>query len=173
MTGTSVAAAVAPDGTFRFANTGGAPFRPYLYGTAGMYIAQMTADGAPFKNGVVDLTESVGVHLNIVASDELGELKGFAMNGDKPVPAALVVLAPLAGSANPADYSGFQTESDGSFDWVSVPAGDYLVFAVDKLDLEYTNPEVLRPYIAAATRVHVTAHSVSEQRIPLSTGPKN
>lgn len=172
ITGRADGLSVEPDGTFRFSGVGGAPFRPYLYGSAAQFIARMSADGAPLKDGVVDLTESTAVNLKIVASDETGRIKGFAMDGDKPAPAVMVVLAPPAESHNPTDYRGFQTESDGSFEYLNIPAGDYLIFAVDRLDLEYTNPDVIRPYLPSAIAVHLTAHGAVEQRVPLSAAPK-
>jgi hypothetical protein len=135
-----------------------------------MFIAKLSAQGAPFKDGLVDLTEETVAHLDILASDETGRLKGYAMNGDKPAPAVMVVLVPRATAADPAEPLGNQTESDGSFDYESVPAGDYLLFAVDKLDFEYANPEVTRPYLAAATAVHIPAHGVAEQRVPVAAG---
>jgi hypothetical protein len=173
ITGRSVGVAVEPDGTFRFTGVGGAPFRPNLYGSAAQFIAKISVEGAPFKDGVVDLTESTAVNLKIVASDETGRIKGFAMEGDKPAPAVMVVLAPRTESHDPANYRGFQTESDGSFDYVNIPAGDYLIFAVDRLDIEYTNPEAVRPYLPSAIAVHLSAHGVVEQRVPLSAAPKN
>lgn len=91
----------------------------------------------------------------------------------EPVPAVLVVLAPAAGSRNPTDYRGFQTEYDGSFDYVAVKAGDYLLFAVDRLDLEYTNPDAIRPYLQSATPVHLASHAVVDQRVTVTATKPN
>ena len=85
----------------------------------------------------------------------------------------IVVLAPGASSSNPIDYRGFQTENDGSFDYVTVPAGDYLIFAVDQLDLEYTNPDVIRPYLQSATPVHIDSHAVVDQRVAVTATKRN
>jgi hypothetical protein len=170
--GRGFGAALGPDGSFAF-YVGGAPFRPRLYGTAPMFIEELSVDGRPVKNGVVDVTEGAAVHLTILASDEVGNVKGFAVSDDRPVPAVLVVLAPAAGSPNPTDYRGFQTEYDGSFDYVAVKAGDYLLFAVDRLDLEYTNPEAVRPYLQSATPVHIASHAVVEQRVAVTAAKQN
>jgi hypothetical protein len=172
-TSRSVGIPVEPDGTFRLAGIAGTQFRPHLYGSAAQFIAQMSAEGAPLKDGVVDLTVNTAVNLKIVASDETGRIKGFAMDGDKPAPAVMVVLAPPAESHDPTNYRGFQTESDGSFEYLNIPAGDYLIFAVDRLDLEYTNPDVIRPYLSSATSIHLPAHGVVEQRVLLSATPKD
>jgi hypothetical protein len=162
-TGEAIQAAVEPDGAFQFSGIEGR-FRPYVYGSARMFIEEMSAEGAPLKDGVLELAGNAGVHLKILVGEEAGRLKGFAMSGDTPVPEVLVVLTPRSGCFEPL---GFQTESDGSFDYETVPAGDYLLFAVDKLDFEYANPEVIRPYLSKAAAVHIPADGVIEQRIPL------
>ena len=63
-------------------------------------------------------------------------------------------------SNDPDDYRGFQTDSDGSFDYQNVRAGEYILFAVERLDLEYGNPSVVRRYLASGQRVRITAHAV-------------
>jgi hypothetical protein len=171
-TGASIGGEIAADGTFAM-YLGGARFRVGLYGSVPLAIAQLSADGAPVKDGVVDVTESAEVHLKILASDEMGRVKGFAMNGDQPAPAVMVVLAPAAGSGNPADYSGYQTESDGSFDYLRVPVGDYLLFAADRLDLEFTNPDVIRPYLQSATPVHIALRAIVDQRVAVTAAARN
>jgi hypothetical protein len=171
-TGASFGGEIAPDGTFKM-YLGGARFRVRVYGTVTQFIAQVSADGAPVKDTLVDVTENTEVHLKILASDEMGRLNGLAMNGDLPAPAVLVVLAPAAGSGNPEDYRGYQTESDGSFDYAKVPAGDYLLFAVDRLDLEYTNPDVIRPYLQSATPEHIASHAVVDQRVTVMAAKRN
>jgi hypothetical protein len=171
-TGSGLAGEIAPDGTFRM-YMGGARFRVYLSGSVTLFVAQLSVDGAPVKDGLVDATQNTEVHLKIVGSDEMGRLKGFAMSGDQPAPAVLVVLAPAAGSSDPGDYRGYQTESDGSFDYATVPAGDYLLFAIDRLDLEYSNPGIIRPYLESATPVHIASHSVVDQRVAVTAAKRN
>jgi hypothetical protein len=158
---------IKPDGTFA-SFLAGERLRPRLYGSVPLLISQMTVDGKPIEDGVIARSDITDVRLTILATDEVGRMKGFAMTGDRPSPAVLVVLAPVEDSPNPLRYRGFQTESDGSFDLTGVLAGDYLVFAVDRLDLEYTNPEVIRAYLASAIPLHIGSHTVVEQRVPVS-----
>ena len=99
------------------------------------------------------------VQLSIVASDDIGTLKGFVMDGGKPVAGVLAVLAPKNDSKDPGDYRGFQTDSDGSFDYQNVRAGDYVLFAVERVDLEYANPAAVRPYLTGGKPVHIPAHA--------------
>jgi hypothetical protein len=171
-TGASYGHAVGPGGAFTSRLAGGR-FRLRLYGSVPLFIAQVSAEGAAVKDGLLDLTESTSVRLKILASDELGRLKGFAMQGEHPAPAVMVVLAPATPANDPAEYTAYQTESDGSFDWPYISVGDYLLFAVDRLDLEYTNPEAIRPYLPAAIPVHIPAHGTVEQRVMVTARTGN
>jgi hypothetical protein len=166
-TGVSTGYEIPPDGNF-VSYVVGDCIRPRSYGTVPLFISGMSVDGAPIKDGLITRSEITDIHVNIVLSDRLGRLKGFALIGDRPTPAVLVVLAPAKGSPNALDYRGFQTENDGSFDYISVAAGDYLLFAVDRLNLEYTNPEVVRPYLTSAIPVHIDAHAVLEQKVSVT-----
>lgn len=173
-TGAAIARAIGGDGSFTWTNLAVARYRPQLSGTDGFFISEISVDGAAFKDGVLDIVDGASVHLNIVASDDIGRLKGFVKNGDRPVPAALVVLAPRVPSANPYSYHGFQTESDGSFDFTQVSAGDYLLFAIDRIDVEYANAEALRPYLASAAPFRIERHRLHTTTIPLSSSaPQN
>lgn len=169
-TGSAIARAVDRDGSFTWNSVGVARYRPLLGGTDGLFIAQIAVEGAANKDGVIDIVDGSVIKMNIAASDQTGRLKGFVKTGDRPVPAALVVLAPRVPSTDPHVYRGFQTESDGSFDFTNVPAGDYLLFAMDRVDLEYTNPEAVGPYLARAKPFRIEPHGVYTETISLSAG---
>jgi hypothetical protein len=108
--------------------------------------------------------------LNVVASDESGSVKGIVMNGEQPYPGALVVLAQPSG-IDPFEFRGFQTDSDGSFDFQNVPAGNWILFAVDQLDFEYKSPNALRPYLGSAKPVRIDARGAHTENISLSRRP--
>ena len=67
------------------------------------------------------------------------------MNEKTPVSGVQAMLAPRRGSPDPGDYRAYQTDGDGSFDFKNVRTGDYVLFAVPQLDLEYANPAVVKP----------------------------
>jgi hypothetical protein len=67
-----------------------------------------------------------------------------------------------------AIYRGYQTESDGSFDFRDIPAGRYLLFAVDDTGFEYANPAAVGPYLPAAKPVTIEAHGSLTERISIS-----
>ena len=80
----------------------------------------------------------------------------------------LAVLAPRRESANPLDYHGFQTDSDGSFEWQGLPAGDYVLLVRQNwFDFEYANPAAVRPYLEAGRAVHLESGQSQKIRVEL------
>src|ERR1035441_4013926 len=77
-----------PDARFSFPNVALARLRPLLAGSDGNFISQISATGADLKDGVLDIAEGATVRLNIEASNEIGRVKGLAMNADKPARSA-------------------------------------------------------------------------------------
>ena len=159
-TNTSVGIPIAADGSFSYASVPIARLRPQVVGNAGLFISKMSATGAPLQDGAIEVQEGATVHLEIEASDESGRVRGLVKQDDKPAPAVLVVLVPRDNPADTDRYHGFQTESDGSYDFTVVPAGEYLLFTTDRVDLEYANPNIVRPYLASAKAVRVEPHEV-------------
>jgi hypothetical protein len=166
-TGT-VGAAVHPDGSFVFPSVPMGTYRPAIRAAAGIFTEKIEGTGVRIHDGLLDLSEGDSATLSISASDESGSLSGFVMSGDQPLEAVLMVLAPAADSARPDAYFGYQTESDGSFDLKYVPAGHYLMFAVDDTAFEYANADAVRPYLASAKPVTIEAHGKSTERISLT-----
>ena len=139
-----------------------------LSSAEGFFASEISAEGAPISGPVIDIAQGADVRVSIVASDEVGTLKGFVVNGDRPVAGVLAVLAPKKESTDPGDYRGFQTDSDGSFDYQNVRAGEYVLFAVDRLDMEYSNPAAVRPYLAQGTSISIPARGSVTQNVSLS-----
>ncbi len=166
--GVALARAIDAAGAFSFDNVPPGRRRVQISGADGFFAAQITSEGAAIGGLVIDIAPGAGVRLNIIASDEIGSLRGFVMNGDRPVPGVLAVLAPKDNSSDPGAYRGFQTDSDGSFDYQNVRAGEYILFAVERLDLEYANPVAVRPYLASAKPVHIGAHAAVVENASLA-----
>jgi hypothetical protein len=113
-----------PDGTISFSGVAPGKYRPVVRGTHGYFASEVRVEGVELR-------------------DETGRIQGFVMRGEKGAEGMLVVLAPVSENASAPAAPGFQTDSDGSFDYQSVPAGDYLLFAVDESGLEYSKREVV------------------------------
>ena len=80
----------------------------------------------------------------------------------------LVVLAPAVGVRNQIRYRGFQTDSDGTFDFQNVPSGDYLLFAVEDTELEYAHPTAVFPFLARAKDAKIGVHTVHSEKTGLT-----
>ncbi len=175
-TGAVAATIVQGDGSFRFAAVAPGRFRFSLGGPDGFFASQIEARGGTINDGFLEISEGSDVSLLISASNETGGVRGFVVDGDRGVEGALVVLAPvssksgeLSGDLNKdARYRGYQTESDGSFDFRSVPAGRYLLFAVDNSQLEYARPDVIALYRSRAKEIDIRTGDSTEERIPLA-----
>lgn len=167
-TGAAISAAMRPDGTFSFPGLVPGKVRPVLRGNDGYFPSEIHVEGADFRDGAVEMVDGTSAVLHIVASDETGRVQGFVMRGEQAAPGMMVVLVPeVENSSAPADR-GFQTDSDGSFDYQNVPAGKYFLFAVDESGFEYSNREVVRPYLSGAKRIEVIAHESYSARIDVS-----
>jgi hypothetical protein len=166
-TGAVLSTIVRPDGSFVFPSVAVAKWRPAVRGADGYFASDVHVEGAEFRDGVIDLQDGDSVTVRMTASDETGRLQGFVMRNDTPVEGVMVVLAPASGAHDQITHRAFQTDSDGSFDFQNVPAEDYLLFAVEDTQIEYANPTAVRPYLANAKRVHIDAHGVHSEKIPL------
>lgn len=168
-TGKPDTVALGPDGLFSWPKVAASRGRLFLSGDDGLFIAQMSVDGAELKDGVIEFPDGAAVQVGLSASDETGSLKGFVKkeNGE-PVPSVLVVLLPSAASTGPRQPLAFQSDSDGSFDCRNVPADDYVLLAVENPEFEYANPEAIRPYLATAKRMRIEPHTTRTEDIGLS-----
>jgi hypothetical protein len=166
-TGLILSTVVHADGSFSFPAVAVAKYQLAIRGADGYFATDIHAEGTHFENGVVDLAEGESVSVKMSASDEIGGLQGFVMRGEKPLEGVLVVLAPARNASDQSAYRGFQTDSDGSFDYQNVPAGDYLLFATEDTGIEYANPSAIRSQLTHAKAVRIEAHVTATERITL------
>jgi hypothetical protein len=162
-----------PDGSFSFAGLFPGRYRPTVRGTDGYFAAEVQAEGTSFQGGILDLKEGEIATLRVAASDEIGRLQGYVLSGDQPQEGAMVVLCPVKERGDVWQSHGFQSDSDGSFDFERVPAGDYWLFAVTDPEFEYGNAEATRPYLSRAKAVRIEAQGLHTERIQLLTPPSN
>lgn len=146
--------------------------RMLLSSTDGFFIKRMAVEGAGMKDGMINVVDGASVKVTLTASAETGRVEGLVLKSDKAVPMVMVVLVP-ASSANPAGSYGFQTDSNGSFDFNAVPTGDYVLFAVDDQEFEYANPQAVRPYLATGKRITIEPHCDKTERIGLASAGSN
>ncbi len=104
--------------------------------------------------------------LDLVLRSDSATLTGTLKSADAtPPPQATVLVAPQAASRvgpRMAQAVG------GSFSVRGLAPGDYLVYALDRVDgMEYTNPETLQPYASQAAHVTLTAGQKAQVTVDL------
>jgi hypothetical protein len=161
-------APVLADGTFRFPNVAPGLYEVLLRSPVGLFPTKIEARGGALRERMLEVPESGDLTLSINTGTETGELRGFAMDGERPIPSVLVVLQPKQTAALGAFTRGFQTESDGSFDFKLIPAGTYAIFAVNDTALEYLTPAITERYLRQAKEVSVAPHAAGEIRVDLT-----
>jgi hypothetical protein len=159
------------DGTFSFPAVQPGHFRFGLASQDGFFASRIEAQGGRIEDDRLEV-EDRDVSLAVTASNAVGQVRGFVVDDENPVEGALVVLyaAPGRSSASGSDarYRSFQTESDGSFDFRSVPAGRYFLFAVNDSELEYGRPDVVAPYLRGAKEIDVGLGNSTDVRISMT-----
>lgn len=159
---------VTADGSFTARNFYPGKYRISVWDSRALPIEEIVTEGATFKDGFLDVgIEPVKLSLTVIRT-QISELKGFVKTGAAPTPGAAVILAPKEWTSDPAAFRSFQTDSDGSFHFNDVSVGEYILFALDRFDLEYTNQEMARPYLAAGRLVKITAGTITSETISLT-----
>jgi hypothetical protein len=96
--------------------------------------------------------------LSVVAnvSQSLTRVEGFTRKDGKGLAGAMIVLVPRQPSAYKALVRRDQSDSDGSFSLRDVPAGQYMVIAIeDGWKLDWTRRDNLARFIAGGVAVTV------------------
>jgi len=165
-----VFAPIDADGNFTFP-------QPLPLGTYEAHIARSTdfwvwgisAAGGTVNGTRVAIDSPGAVRLSVVATRSVGNVDGVVTLNDKPKAGSMVVLVPQ-NEADTALYRRDQSDSDGTFTLRSVLPGDYVLLALDNWEVEWSRPEVIRRYLAAGQRIHVSgdnAPKVSVQVQPV------
>ena len=148
------------DGTFHFHS-----MRPGTYELTvrasgkSLEVTQLTASGAAVSGHQIKIG-SESVELNAVVVEVSGSVSGFAAVDGKPAPGVFILLVPADLDAGPEAYRPDQSDSDGSFEYKRVLAGQYTVVAIeDGWTLEWARPEVMAKYLAKGTKITVTRRS--------------
>ncbi len=125
-------------------------------GAAKMVVSQVSATGAKVVGQQIEISGSGAVRLTVTISRHLGRVDGVALQGGKPMAGAMIVLAPQDAEKNAGLVRRDQSDSDGTFSLRGVVPGRYTVLALAKgWEMEWLNPEVLKPFLKGAEVVEV------------------
>jgi hypothetical protein len=127
------------------------------FGTEGdLFIAKITATGAKVMGRTLEIKPHGPVQLSIVTAQGFGQVEGEVTSDDRPLSGAMVVLVPHDPGNNRPLFRRDQSDSDGTFILRDVAPGKYTVVAIENgWDLEWANPDVLKPYLSKGTALEV------------------
>jgi hypothetical protein len=160
-------AAVRADGSFQIPAVLAGAYEVAIYSKGSRLAAQVYSDVVA-SDGLLQADNGADIRVRITVSDQVGDVKGLVIQDGQPAPGVLAVLVPRRERLLPGGSRAYQTDSDGSFDWRDIPAGDYFLFATTDTQLEYSNSAVLQPYLPEAKLVHLDLHGTLNERIPLA-----
>ena len=130
------------------------------------FISELTAVGAKAAGQVVEIKGGSPVGLAVVLARGLAQVNGTALRDDKPTAGIMIVLVPEDPLHHPQLFRRDQSDSDGTFTLQSAVPGKYTVLAIaDGWDLDYKNPEALKPYLPQGTPVQVEAKGKYEVKV--------
>lgn len=134
-------------------------------------VLSVKARGASQTGGVVEIPETGKVELAVVADPNAAEVEGKVLRAGKAQPGVIVILAPKATWNDFTTYRVDQTNSDGSFTWPGVAAGDHLMFAFEEGEaLDYADAVTLREHIREAKPLRITGEP--KQTVKFELPPK-
>ncbi len=123
-----------------------------------LYLQDMAASNAKINGRLMTLAAGSAVDLAIVLGKGMGEIHGTAKLKGQGQGGTMVVLVPENAGANAVLFRRDQSDSDGTFTLSRIVPGRYSVLSIqDGWDLEWSKPDVLKPYLAKGTKVDVVA----------------
>jgi 5-hydroxyisourate hydrolase-like protein (transthyretin family) len=138
-----------PDGTFTLTNVFPGEYRVFVTPLPpGYYIKQARNDQEDILNQPWVVGGSVRGALDVVLSSNAGQIDGTVTNSKlQTISAIQVVLIPDQNRDRSELFRTVVTNQDGQFRMVSVPPGDYRLYAWETLEPNsYYDPEVLTHY---------------------------
>ena len=117
-----------------------------------------------------DLTVSAGVQpqtIEVTLRDDAATVSGTVLQSEQREQSTVLLVQPH-GSRNLVKAV---TTTEGKFQFDGVAPGDYVLLAFDQTDqLEYSNPEVLDPYLSGAAHISLQPHGTASINLTLSPG---
>ena len=125
----------------------------------GYYVQKLIAKEAKTSGREITITGGNDVDLTVTLGQGQGQLSGVVQLDGKPAPGVMVLLVPKSGQEMEEDSRMDESDSDGTFSLGGILPGDYVLLALkDGWDLEWSNSEVLRPYLSAGQKMSIAAN---------------
>jgi len=155
------------DGSFRIPAVATGPATVQLSNSPDCFVQRVLLDGKELKDRALPIGTSDISGLVVEGRGGVGQVKGFVRRKEASAPGVFVYLAPVKESPDASEYPSYMTDSDGSFHFPWVRPGEYYLYAVDEIDFEFRNREVIAPYLQRAERVVVSPHGKHQKDVQL------
>lgn len=122
--------------------------------TRSEFIKTISAEGGSISGRVLEIKGPV--KLNVTIGRGAGLVTGTAIRDGKSLGGVMIILVPADAAHNQAIFRRDQSDSDGTFNLSSVVPGKYILLAIEnRWDLEWLNPDALKPYFPGGEVVDV------------------
>jgi len=130
-------------------------------------VEKITASGAKVVGRTLTFPRNGTVDLTLTLLPGAGRIDGTVLRGGKGVSQAMVVLVPQSLQGNADLFRRDQSDSDGTFSLYQVIPGRYTVVAIENgWNLDWQNPDVLRPYLEHGQSVEVPGSGTYKISVP-------
>jgi hypothetical protein len=147
-----------PPGTYELALTNG----------RGEFIRAISASGAKVSGRTVEIRRTGSVNLGVIIGHGMGQVTGTVLRDGKPFAGAMVVLVPSDPGNNAMLVRRDQSDTDGTFTLAGAIPGKYTVVAIENgWDLEWLNPDVIKPYLGQGTPLEVMPNGKYDVKVSL------
>lgn len=148
------------DGTFSFSSMQPGTYRIQVNLPPGdYYVEKVIAKEAKTSGREIVITGGNDVDLTVTLGHGQGQVTGVVQLEGKPAAGVLVLLVPASGQEMEEDSRMDESDSDGTFSLGGILPGDYVLLAIkDGWELEWSNSDVLRPYLSAGQKMSIAAN---------------
>jgi len=130
-------------------------------------VDKITASGAKVVGRTLTFPRNGTVDLTLTLLPGAGRIDGTVLREGKGVSQAMVVLVPQSLQGNADLFRRDQSDSDGTFSLYQVIPGRYTVVAIENgWNLDWQNPDVLRPYLEHGQSVEVPGSGTYKISVP-------
>lgn len=155
--GSENSVAVNPDGTFTFPSVEPGVYSVTASSSTGhaLGIAHMSAKGAPLLGHILTLGGGP-VQLSMVVRQSNASVNGMVSKNGTPAAGIFVLLVPTGAEQVGDRAMPNQSDSDGTFNFLRVPPGDYTAVAIeDGWKLDWAKADTIKPYLKHGELVRV------------------
>ncbi|MGZ4815403.1 MAG: carboxypeptidase regulatory-like domain-containing protein [Terriglobales bacterium] len=154
----SAGARVHDKGEFSFDQVQPGTYEIGIVNSQNVYLMDMAVSNAKVNGRSVTVSAGASAQIGMTLGRGMGEIKGIALRDGKGAGGTLVLLVPGNPAANYGLFRRDQSDSDGTFTLAQIVPGRYSIVSIqDGWDLEWSKPEVLKPYLAKAETIEVSA----------------